>query len=348
MADERFFRIAGPFTLEEIAAAARGKLSEGADPGRRFDGIATLDEAGPQQVSFLDNRRYVAAFSGSRAGACIIHPRFAARAPAGMVLILCNDPYRGYARVAAKFHPEPAPVPGIHPRAVVDPASELGADVAIEAGAVVEAGVRLGARVWIGANSVIRAGVVVGDDARIGANVTISHAAIGHRVRIFPGVRIGQDGFGYVLGAGGHLKVPQLGRGVIGDDVEIGANTAIDRGSLTDTCIGSGTVIDNLVQIGHNVRVGRGCVIVALAGISGSVQLDDFVVIGGQVGIAGHLHLGTGAQVAAQSGVHRNVPAGESVGWTPAMPMRDFRRLAAELRRLARRSRESGAEEEEE
>jgi len=345
MADARFHRTAGPFTLQEIAAAAGGQPGENADVARRYSGIATLTEAGPDQVSFLDNRRYVPAFSESRAGACIVHPRFASRAPAGMALVLCEDPYRGYARVAAKFHPEPLRPHGIHPAAQVDPGARLGPDPAIEAGVVIEADVQLGARCWIGANSVIRAGVIIGDDARIDAHVSVSHATIGHRVRLFPGVRIGQDGFGYVLGANGHLKVPQLGRVVIGDDVEIGANTAVDRGSLTDTSIGDGTVIDNLVQIGHNVRIGRCCVIAGLTGISGSCQLGDFVILGGQVGIAGHLRLGDGAQAAAQSGIHRDVPAGEMVGGTPAIPMREFRRLVGALRRLGRRSPAAGAEE---
>jgi UDP-3-O-[3-hydroxymyristoyl] glucosamine N-acyltransferase len=345
MADARFHRSAGSLSLQEIADAAGGKLGDGADPQRRFCGIATLAEGGPDQVSFLDNRRYVTAFSASGAGACIVHPRFASRAPAGMALILCDDPYRGYARVAAKFHPEPAPPRGIHPDARIAVDAEIGPDAAIEAGVVIESGVKIGARCWIGANSVIRTGVVIGDDARIDALVSVSHAVIGDRVRLFPGVRIGQDGFGYVLGAGGHLKVPQLGRVLIGNDVEIGANSAVDRGSLTDTSIGDGTVIDNLVQIGHNVRMGRGCVIAGLSGIAGSVQLGDFVILGGQVGIAGHLRLGDGAQVAAQSGIHRDVPAGEVVGGTPAMPMREFRRLAGALRRMGRRSPDAGAEE---
>jgi UDP-3-O-[3-hydroxymyristoyl] glucosamine N-acyltransferase len=336
MADPRFFEEPAGLSLAQVAAIAHGRLAAEGDDARIIRAIATLADAGEHDLSFLENRRYVPVFAQSRAGACLVHPRFAARAPAGMALVLCDEPYRGYALVAAALHPERPPVPGIHHGAWVDLAARLGEGVAISAGAVIEAGVEIGAGSVIGANSVIGAGVQIGVHGRIGANVTISHAVIGARVRIFPGVRIGQDGFGYALGTGGPLKVPQLGRVLIGDGVEIGANSTIDRGSLGDTIIGDGTVIDNLVQVGHNVRIGRGCVLVGQVGISGSAQLADFVVVGGQAGIGGHLQIGARAQIAAKSGVHRDVPAGGAVGGAPAVPMREFRRIAGAMRRLGR------------
>ena len=345
MADPRFFPSAGPMTLAAIAEVAGGSVAPGSDPSRGFASIATLADAGPSDISFLENRRYVQAFRESRAGACIVHPRFAAQAPAGMALVLCDEPYRGYARVAAALHPEPAGEPGVHPSASLGQGCSVGEGASVAAGAVIGAGATIGPGASIGANSVIGPGVVVGAGTRVGPNVTISHAIIGQRVRIFPGVRIGQDGFGYALGAGGHVKVPQLGRVVVGDGVEIGANTTIDRGSVGDTVIGDGTVIDNLVQVAHNVRIGRGCVIVGQAGISGSTRLDDFVVVGGQVGIAGHLHLASGAQVAAKSGVHRDIPPGEVVGGYPAVPIREFRRIAGAVRRLARGGADTTSEE---
>jgi UDP-3-O-[3-hydroxymyristoyl] glucosamine N-acyltransferase len=208
-----------------------------------------------------------------------------------------------------------------------------------EVGPFVSIGARaeIGPRCRLGHGAAIGPGVVLGADCRIGAHVTISHALIGARVGILPGARIGQDGFGFASGAQGHVTVPQLGRVVIGDDVEIGANTCIDRGSVQDTVIGAGARLDNLVMIGHNVRVGRGAVIVAQVGISGSTEIEDFVVIAGQAGLTGHLRVGKGARIGAQAGVMGDVPAGQDWVGSPAMPAREFFRQVAALRRLAGR-----------
>lgn len=337
MADPRFFKVAGPFTLAQLAEISGAAPAEGGDPSARFVDVAPLDQAGAEQVSFLDNRKYVAAFQASRAGLCVVAPEMADKAPAGMALLLSPDPYRAYARIAQAFYPTPAPEPWVAPTAWIDPAARLGEGCRVEPGAVIGAGAEIGVRCRIGANVVIGQGVSLGDDCTIGANATVSHAVVGSRVNIYPGARIGQDGFGFAMGPQGHLKVPQLGRVVIGNNVEIGANTTIDRGAGPDTVIGDGCMIDNLVQIGHNVQLGRGCVIVAQVGISGSTRMGDFVAAGGQAGITGHLKIGTGAKIAAQAGVMRDIGPGETVGGAPAVPMADWLRQSALLGKMARK-----------
>lgn len=340
MADARFYTASGPLTLSQLAEIAGATIAPGGDASRQFADVAALEAAGPSDVSFLDNRKYIAALASSRAGACLLRPELADRAPPGMALLMTPAPYKAYARVARAFYPEQEGRPEIHASAQVDPSASLAPDVGVGPGAVIGARAEIGARCRIGANAVIGDGVVIGAGSRVGTNASLSHCIVGADVLIYPGVRIGQDGFGFAPDPAGHVKVPQLGRVLIGDRCEIGANTTIDRGSAADTVIGPGCMIDNLVQIGHNVRLGRGCVVVAQVGISGSTQLDDFVVIGGQGGLAGHLHIGQGAQIAAQSGVHRDVGPGEVVGGSPAVPILEWRRQAAILRRLAKRKGE--------
>lgn len=337
MADPRFFTVAGPFSLARLAEISGAELAAGANPEAVFVDVAPLESAGADMVSFLDNRKYAAAFQASQAGACIVHPDMADRAPTGMALLLSADPYRAYARVAQAFYPVAAPEPWLAPTAWIDPTAAVGEGCRIEPGAVIGARAEIGARCRIGAGATIGDGVVMGDDCVIGPGATVQFSLLGRRVVVYPGARIGQDGFGFAMGPQGHLKVPQLGRVLIGDGVEIGANTTIDRGAGPDTVIGDGCMIDNLVQIGHNVQMGRGCVIVAQVGISGSTRLGDFVAAGGQVGVAGHLKIGSGARIAAQSGVMRDIGAGETVGGSPAVAMTDWLRQCAALGKLGRK-----------
>ena len=339
MADPRFFSRAGPFSVAELAAIADASLHPGTDPMRQVSDVAALEVAADHDLGFLENRKYLAAFRASRAGVCIISPDAVGQAPAGMGLLLNERPYHAYARVAAAFYPEPAPTPGIDAGARISPTAEIAAGCRIEAGAVIGAEARVGARCRIGANSVVGDGVIIGNDCRIGPGVSLSHCIIGNRVVLHGGVRIGQAGFGFAPDPAGHVKVPQLGRVIVHDEADIGANTTIDRGSGPDTVIGQGCMIDNLVQIGHNVQLGRGCIVVSQAGISGSTRLGDFVVLGGQVGLAGHLTIGSGARIAARGGVSHDLPGGQDYGGVPAVPIRAWRRQVATLARLAKRPR---------
>lgn len=344
MADSRFFNNQGPFTLGEIAERVGAEIADGADASLRLDDVAPLDSAGPGHLSFLDNPKYAEAFAATAAGACLVHPRFAARAPAGVALLLANEPYRAYARASQLFYPDEARgsdtfgEPGtIHPRSVVHPTAKLGAGVTVEPGAVIGAGAEVGAGSVIGANAAIGKGCTIGRNCFIGPNVTISHAHVGDRVILHPGVAIGQDGFGFAMGLPRHEKVPQLGRVIVQDDVEIGANSTVDRGAGPDTVIGEGTKIDNLVQIGHNVSTGRGCIVVAQTGVSGSAKLGDFVVLAAQVGVTGHLTINSGAQIAARSAVIHDVPPGQKYGGVPARPVREWQRELAAVKNLGKR-----------
>ncbi len=332
--NQRFFARRGPHSLAMVADAASGTTS---DSGLMLTGVAPLQTAGPGEVSFLDNRRYAPTLEKTAAGAVLVHPDMLARVPSGTVPIVTAEPYAGWARVAALFHPAPPASPGVHPSAFVDPAALVDPSAEIGPFAVIEAGAEVGARCRIGPFVSVGAGVVIGADCRIGAHASLSHAILGIRVQLFPGARVGQEGFGFAATATGFLTIPHLGRVILEDDVEVGANTTIDRGSTGDTVIGAGSRLDNLVQIGHNVRLGRCCVVVAQVGIAGSTMLEDFVQVGGQAAVAGHLRVGRKARIAAQAGVIADVPAGASLAGSPALPRLEFFRQVAVLKRMAAR-----------
>lgn len=334
MADARFFHNAGPFSLAQLASIAEAEIVSG-DREALIDDVQPLQTAAAGQISFLDNKLYVDAFETSAAGACLCDPKYVERAPKGMALLVTSEPYRAYARVAQAFYPPKAAVAGVHPSAHVSDTASLGAGCQVDAGAVISDRAEIGAGCRIGANSYIGPGVVMGEGCDVGPNVTIQCALIGQGCVFHPGARIGQDGFGFAPGAV-HLKVSQLGRVVIGDGVDIGANACIDRGAGPDTVIGSGTKIDNMVQIGHNVEVGAGCLFPALSGISGSTKIGNYVMMGGAAGLAGHLTIGDGARIAAHSGVMRDVEPGQTVAGSPALPAKEFWRQFAALKKLAR------------
>jgi UDP-3-O-[3-hydroxymyristoyl] glucosamine N-acyltransferase len=339
MPDSKFFERRSALSLKEISGVAGAEIQPGADASYMLEDVAPLDKAGPKDLSFFDNIKYKEQFMVTKAGACFVSPAMAPLAPKGVSLLISASPYKAYALTAQMFYPEQKPKGSISARASVHATAKIGADCVIEDGVVIDEGVVLGKECWIEANTVIGRNVKFGDYFRVGSNATVSHAVIGDHVRLYPGVRVGQDGFGFAIDPRGHVKVPQLGRVVIEDHVEIGANTTIDRGSGPDTIIGQGTWIDNLVQIAHNVKIGRGCIIVAQVGIAGSTVIEDFVAMGGQVGISGHLRVGKGAQIAAQSGVIQDVPPGEKQMGYPSQPFRDFMRQTALLKRLIKKEK---------
>ncbi len=337
MADSRFFHTAGPFTVATIESIS-GIDATADDKEALITDVAPLDKAESTHITFLDNPKYKELLPATKAKACFLREKYVDLAPAHVALFVTDDPYRAYALTAQAFYPRhhDSLHQSIHSSAVVSLNATLGKCVEIGPGVVIEDHVVLGDNVSIGANSVIQTGVTIGQDTHIGPLCCISHAEIGAQAILHRGVNIGQDGFGFAMGAGGHVKVPQLGRVIIEDQVEIGAGACIDRGAGPDTVIGEGSKIDNLVQIGHNVRIGKHAVIVAQAGIAGSSHIGDFVILAGQAGIAGHITIGPGAKIAAQSGVMNDVPAGVSMGGSPASPVKDWHRQTVALARLAK------------
>ncbi|PZU89852.1 MAG: UDP-3-O-(3-hydroxymyristoyl)glucosamine N-acyltransferase [Chelatococcus sp.] len=348
MAEPHFFQPATSLEFGEVAAISGTALPEGVDAARVVTGAAALETAGPADIAYMDNPKYTEALAATKAGLCLVSARFASRVPAGTVALVSATPYHAFAGILTRFFPQalkPGSVfasQGVAPGAFVHATAVLEAGVTVDPGAVIGPGAEIGEGTIVASHAVIGPQVRIGRHCSIGAGATLQAALVGNRVIIHPGARIGQDGFGFAMSPKGHGKVPQIGRVIIQDDVEIGANSCIDRGASRDTVIGEGTKIDNLVQIGHNCVIGRHCVICAQTGLAGSTTLEDFVVLGGQVGLAGHLTIGAGAQVAAQSGVAGDIPRGARFGGYPAQPALAWARESALLKQLVARRNKTG------
>jgi UDP-3-O-[3-hydroxymyristoyl] glucosamine N-acyltransferase len=318
-------------TLAELAAELNGDLV--GDGSIEIRGVAGIREALPGDLTFIANNRYDAYLNETRASAVICSRE---SRDGSVPLIQVDNPYLAFQRAVRIFRPDLyRPAPGVHPTAVVSPEARIGADVSIGATCVVEAGATIGDRVVLQPGCYIGHRAVIGPDSTLHTRVVVREECIvGARCILHPGVIIGSDGFGFAFDEGRYHKVPQVGNVVIGDDVEIGANTTVDRATTHSTTIGEGTKIDNLVQIGHNVVIGRHCIVVAQVGISGSTELEDYVTLGGQAGLVGHIRVGKGAMIGAQSGVTKSVAAETVVSGYPAIPHGLWKRLQALMQKL--------------
>lgn len=323
-----------PITAADVAAQVGGRLVGNPDVVVR--GIAPLDRAGATDLSILSHLRYASWFATSRAGVVLVAPALEAQAGMPNTRIIVEKPMDALVGLLARFHrPEPRAV-GVHATAVVAPTARLGEGVTLDAHAVVGEGAVLGDGCWIGAGATVGAGSTLGNDVRLHSNAVVyPFTELGDRVVLHAGAQVGREGFGFVPRSTGIVRIPHVGRCVLEHDVEVGANSCVDRGSVDDTVIGAGTKIDNLVQIGHNVVIGRHCIIVACTAIAGSAVIGDYVVIAAQCGVAGHVNIGPQVTLGARSGVTKDIPAGPAtyMGF-PAMPVMDERRRLASINRI--------------
>ncbi|RWK11774.1 MAG: UDP-3-O-(3-hydroxymyristoyl)glucosamine N-acyltransferase [Mesorhizobium sp.] len=347
MTDPVFFAPSRRYTAGEVANLTGANLVDTSQADVAIEALAPANEGGDGALVFVDGKRNFALMQSLKAAAVLCPADFANRAPQGIAVLVHPRPQQAFAMVGRLLFPQaatPGPMTGetgISPQAHIDASARVETGAIVEAGAVIGPDASIGAGTVIAPHAVISRSCKIGRDGYVGPGASIQYALIGNRVIIHGGARIGQDGFGFVGGAKGPERVPQIGRVIIQDDVEIGSNSTVDRGAMSDTIIGQGTKIDNLVQIAHNVRIGRNCIIAGLSGISGSVVVGDNVTMGGGVGLADHLTIGPGAKLAARSGFMSNVPAGEVWGGYPAQPMAEAMREIAMLRRLARTRKQS-------
>ena len=323
-----------PLTAAAIADAVAGRLV--GDPDVAVTAIAPLERAGETDLSFFAAPRYASLFEASRAAVVLIAPALAEAEGRVKARVIVEKPHEALLTLLPRLYAPPTREAGVHPTAQLGRGAKVGAGVTIGAYVVIDDGASIGAGSWLEAHTVVGRDVVIGRDCHLRPTVTLYPGArLGDRVHVHSGARIGSDGYGYVYRRGTHEKIPHVGRCILEHDVEIGANTTIDRGSIDDTVIGAGTKVDNLVHIGHNVRIGKLCLIMAQVGVAGSTHIGDGVIMAGQAGIGGHIEIGDGVRIGGQAGVFGSVPAGETWSGYPARPHRESLRAQAALFKLS-------------
>lgn len=334
MIDNRFYKNNGPFSLKQISEICSATLQDESKSEVMINDMASIFKGAEGEISFFFDKKKKEAASQIKTTACVTTKELASLLPEGVIVLISENPHDSFIKLNHAMYSEIMPAAQISDKAVIADTAKIGKNCYIGACAVIGENVEIGDNCYIEPNCVIGDGCKLGNDCRIGACANIMHAIIGNNVYIYGGARIGWDGFGFQTVMGQHKRIPQLGRVIIGNDVEIGANSCIDRGALDDTIIGDGVRIDNLVQVAHNDVLGRGCILVAQVGVAGSCTFGDYVVVGGQVGFADHLNIGSMAQIGAQSGVMRDVEPGASLMGSPAIGFRDFMKQTACVQKL--------------
>lgn len=337
MIDSRFYKNNGPFSLAQIAEICGASLVDKTKADVIINDMATIFSGGEGEISFFFDKKKKDAAASIKTTACVTSKDFVNLIPQGVIVLISDNPHDSFVKLNYAMYTEILPEPGISSTATIASTAKIGQNCYIGEGVVIGENVEIGDNCRLEPNSVIYEGCKLGNNCRVGANANIMHAIIGNNVYIYGGARIGWDGFGFKTIMGQHKRIPQLGRVIIGNDVEIGANSCIDRGAMDDTVIGDGCRIDNLVQVAHNDKLGRGCILVAQVGVAGSCTFGDYVVCGGQAGFADHLNIGSQAQIGAQSGLMRDVEAGAIVMGTPAIGLRDFMKQTAYIQKMIKK-----------
>ena len=336
MIDKTFFKNNGPFTLGKIAEICGAVLADSSKADTEISDIATMFKASENEICFFYDKKAKEKAAGIKATACVTTEELAGCIPQGVIILTSPNPKMAFLKLNKAFYGEIEPRREISGTAKIAPSVKIGQNAYIGEYVVIEENVEIGDNCRIEHHAVIGRGCKIGNNCRIGAGASVAYTIMGNDCYIYTGARIGQDGFGFMVINGKHERIPQLGRVIIGNDVEIAANTCVDRGALDDTVIGDGCRIDNLVQVAHNDKLGRGCVIVSQTGIAGSCTFGDYVVCGGQSGFADHLNIGSGAQIGAQSGLMRDVEPGAIVMGYPAVPIKEFMRQVACVQKLVK------------